>query len=180
MQKITLGDKSFVPYIAYTRILDAIDSVASRLNEDFKDSGREPVLLCILNGAIMFCSELMKRLEFNCTLATLKVSSYSGTRSTGIVKAVTPIPEGLEGKTVIIVEDIVDSGRTVNAVIKMMQKAGAADVKICTMLLKPEVYKNPERPDYVGLDIGDRFIVGFGLDYNELGRNLKDIYVIDQ
>ncbi len=179
MEKITLGDKSFVPYIAYTRINDAIDNVAAKLNADFKYSDQQPVLLCILSGAIMFCSELMKRLEFNCTLATLKVSSYSGTQSTGIVRAVTPIPTDLQGKTVIIVEDIVDSGRTVNAVTKMIEDAGAAKVLVCTMLLKPEVYKNPEKPAYVGLEIGDRFIVGFGLDYNELGRNLKDIYVLE-
>ena len=180
MDKITLGDKSFVPYIDYATISKAIDDVAARINADFKDSAEEPVLLCLLNGAIMFCAEMMKRLDFNCSLVSLKLTSYQGTTSTGVVVASTPVPPSIKGKTVIVIEDIVDTGRTIEKVKEMLKEAGAKDIKICTMLLKPEVFGDQPRPDYVAMEIANRFIVGFGLDYDELGRNIKDIYVLDE
>ena len=179
MDSIKLFDKTFKPFIDNARIEAAIDVVAEKINKDFKGTGDIPVLLCVLNGSIIFCGELMKRLEFPMELISVKLSSYEGTKTTGSIKKVMGLTGSVEGKKVIVVEDIVDSGNTVVALDSILREAGASDVKICTMLLKPEVYKKDLKLDYVGMEIPDDFIVGFGLDYNELGRNLKDIYVID-
>lgn len=178
--KITLQDKSFKPFIPYEKITAAIDQVAEKINADYKGCNEVPVLLCILNGSIMFTSELMKRLSFNCELVTMKLSSYQGTASTGKVREVMGMTGSVEGRKVIIVEDIVDTGNTIVELVNTVKAKGAAEIKICTMLLKPEVYDKSIRLDYVGMEIPNAFIVGFGLDYNELGRNYKDIYVIDK
>ena len=178
--KITLQDKSFKPFIPYEKITAAIDQVAEKINADYKGCNEVPVLLCILNGSIMFTSELMKRLSFNCELVTMKLSSYQGTASTGKVREVMGMTGSVEGRKVIIVEDIVDTGNTIVELVNTVKAKGAAEIKICTMLLKPEVYDKSIKLDYVGMEIPNAFIVGFGLDYNELGRNFKDIYVIDK
>ncbi len=179
MEKIKLFDKTFKPYIPYEKLSKAIDRVAEKINADFQGCEDIPVLLCILNGSIMFTAELMKRLKFNCELVSMKVSSYSGTSSTGKVREVLGITGSLKDKRVIIVEDIVDTGNTIEALKDIVEKEGASDTKICTMLLKPEIYKKNISLDYVAMSIPNDFIVGFGLDYNELGRNYKDIYIID-
>lgn len=179
MKRITLGDKSFVPFIGYDRIDAAISQVAGQINADFRGCRDIPVLVCILNGAILFCGELMKRLDFNCQLISTKLTSYCGTQSTGNVRTDLPLTADITGRRVIVVEDIVDTGHTIVALKDMLTRAGASEVRICTLLLKPEVYRQPVRLDYVGMEIPNRFIVGFGLDYDELGRNLPDIYVID-
>lgn len=178
-EKITLQDKTFKPFIKNERIMRAIDDVAAKVNRDFCGCTDVPIVLCVLNGAIPFTGELLQRLDFNCQLVSIKLSSYQGTRSTGTVLNVTGLTADVTGRRIIICEDIVDTGNTIVALKEMLLSEGAADVKICTLLLKPEVYNKPERIDYVGLEIPNAFIVGFGLDYNELGRNSKDIYVID-
>lgn len=178
-EKITLQDKTFKPFIKNERIMRAIDDVAAKVNRDFCGCTDVPIVLCVLNGAIPFTGELLQRLDFNCQLVSIKLSSYQGTRSTGTVLNVTGLTADVTGRRIIICEDIVDTGNTIVALKKMLLSEGAADVKICTLLLKPEVYNKPEKIDYVGLEIPNAFIVGFGLDYNELGRNSKDIYVID-
>lgn len=178
--KIRLYDKTFRPYISRERIIEAIDSVAARVNADFEGCTDIPVVLCVLNGAIPFVGELMQRFTFDCQLVSIKMSSYQGTRSTGTVLNVMGLTSNVRGRRVIICEDIVDTGNTIVALKEMLlDKEGAADVKICTMLFKPGVYAKHEKIDYIGLSIPDAFIVGFGLDYEELGRNNKDIYVID-
>lgn len=179
MEKIKLLDKTFKPYISYEKISHAIDGVAEEINRDFKDCDDVPVILCILNGSIMFTAELMKRLRFNCELVSMKVSSYAGTRSTGKVREVLGITSSIKDRRVIIVEDIVDTGNTIETLMKLVKEQGAADIKVCTMLFKPEIYTKDIKLDYVALSIPNDFIVGFGLDYNEIGRNYKDIYVID-
>lgn len=178
-EKITLQDKTFKPFIKNERIMRAIDDVAAKVNRDFCGCTDVPIVLCVLNGAIPFTGELLQRLDFNCQLVSIKLSSYQGTRSTGTVLNVTGLTADVTGRRIIICEDIVDTGNTIVALKEMLLSEGAADVKICTLLLKPEVYNKPEKIDYVGLEIPNAFIVGFGLDYNELGRNSKDIYVID-
>jgi len=179
MKKILLHEKTFTPYIDNARIEAAIDGVAERLNADFADAKEPPVLLCVLNGAIMFTAELMKRLTFPIELVSMKLSSYEGTESTGNVREIMGLTAPIDGKTVIICEDIVDTGTTICALKETLKEKGAKDVKVCTMLLKPEMFKNRTTLDYVGMEIPNAFIVGFGLDYYELGRNYKDIYVID-
>lgn len=180
MEKILLHGKTFRQFIPYSRLEQAIDGVARQLNRDFKDTPEPPQLLCVLNGAVMFTSELMKRLNFPLELVSLKLSSYNGTQSTGKVLEVMGLTAPVEGRTVIICEDIVDTGNTIASLQHMLKGKGAKEVRICTMLLKPEVFKAKTHLDYVGMEIPNAFIVGFGLDYDELGRNSKDVYVLDE
>lgn len=179
-ERITLFDKTFKPFIPYEKLIEAIDAVASKVNADFKDCQDIPIILCVLNGSVMFTAELMKRLDFNCQLASLKLSSYSGTKSQGTVRKVMGLTAPVEGRRVIVIEDIVDTGNTIVALKDILEENGASEVRICTMLLKPEVYSKEQKLDYVAMEIPNRFIVGFGLDYDELGRNLKDIYILDE
>lgn len=180
MDKITLKDRTFKPYIPYETLSGHIDEVAGRINADFRGCTDIPVIVCVLNGSIMFTAELMKRLDFNCELVSVKLSSYSGTESTGKVRQVMGMTGSVKGRRVIVVEDIVDTGNTIVELKRLMaEDYGATEVRICTMLLKPEVYTKDVKLDYVGMEIPNRFIVGFGLDYDELGRNFRDIYVLD-
>ena len=180
MERILLKDKYFVPYIKYERLEKAIDRVAERINHDFKDFDGVPIVICVLNGSILFTGELMKRLNFPCEFSSVRLSSYEGTLSTGITRKVLGLTSSIKGRTIIVVEDIVDTGKTITDLYALLLDAGAADVKICTMLLKPEVYKKDLKLDYVAMEIENRFIVGFGLDYDQLGRNSKDIYILDK
>ena len=159
--KLVLFDKTFKPYIPHERIIAAIDGVAEKVNADFRGCKDVPIILCVLNGAIPFTGELLQRLDFKCELVSIKMSSYQGTRSTGTVLTMMGLTADVTGRRIIICEDIVDTGNTIVA------------------LFKPGVYRKPDKVDYVGLSIPNAFIVGFGLDYNEIGRNSKDIYVID-
>ena len=180
MEHVSLNGKTFKTFIGYDTIMKAIDEVAAKINADYRDSKDVPVLLCVLNGSIMFMAELMKRLEFNLEVVSIKLTSYSGTSSTGNVRQAMGLTSDIRGRRVIIVEDIVDSGNTITELKNILKERGAAESRVCTMLLKPEVYTKQEKLDYVAIEIPNRFIVGFGLDYDEIGRNLKDIYVLDE
>lgn len=179
MERIKLFDKTFRTFIPNEEIEKAIDKVALKLNDDFKDSEDIPIVLCVLNGAILFTAELMKRLTFNCELLSIKLSSYSGTSSTGTVREVLGLTSDIRGRRIIIVEDIVDTGNTIAELKRMLAEKGAASSCVCTLLLKPDVYRQDIPLEYVAMEIPNDFIVGFGLDYNEIGRNMKDIYVLD-
>lgn len=180
MEKITLKDKTFRKFIPYEKISEAIDRVADNLNADFKGCSDIPVLLCVLNGSIMFMGELMKRLDFNLQTISIKLTSYEGTSTTGRVKQAMGLTSDISGRRVIVVEDIVDSGNTVVALKEILKDKGASESYICSLLLKPEAYTKDVKIDYVAMEIPNDFIVGFGLDYDELGRNYKDIYVLDE
>ena len=180
MQKVKLYDKTFKTFITNDKIMSAIDDVADKINHDFEGCEDIPVLLCVLNGSIMFMGELMKRLSFNCQTISIKLTSYEGTQTTGIVKQAMGLTSDITGRRVIIVEDIVDSGNTIVELKQILADKGASESRICTLLLKPDAYKKDIVLDYVAMEIPDKFIVGFGLDYDEIGRNLKDIYVIDE
>ncbi len=180
MNKITIKDKTFRTLIPYEDISAAIDKVADRINEDFKNSEVPPVLLCVLNGSIMYMGELMKRLNFNCQIVSTKLTSYEGTSTTGKVKQALGLTADVAGRKVIIVEDIVDTGNTIVALKQILADAGAEQSYVCTLLHKPEAYKQDVPLDYVAINIPNKFIVGFGLDYDELGRNYKDIYILDE
>lgn len=183
MSQVHLNGKTFVPYITYEEISKDIDAVAARLNADYGASSEEgdvPIIVTVLNGAMIFTAELMERLSFDCELMSVKVKSYAGTSSTGEVKMPMGLTGSVQGRRVIIVEDIIDTGNTIVFLKDLLCKEGAADVKICAMLLKPEVYTKDIKPDYIAREIPNKFIVGFGLDYDELGRNYKDIYVLDE
>ena len=180
MKKIHLHDKTFKSFIPEEQIEKAIDGVAAKINADYEGSGTVPVLLCVLNGSILFTGELMKRLTFDVDLMSIKLSSYQGTSSTGTVHMDMGLTGDVTGKEVIIVEDIVDTGRTIEALVKILYARKASKVKVCTLLLKPEMYNKTINLDYVAMEIPNDFIVGFGLDYDGLGRNYRDIYVLDK
>ncbi|MDD2294050.1 MAG: hypoxanthine phosphoribosyltransferase [Bacteroidales bacterium] len=179
MNRIKLHDKYFVPFISNEKINAAIDAVAVKINNDFKNREDIPLLLCVLNGSIMFTGELMQRLDFLCELTSIRLSSYQGTQSTGVTKQIMGLSTDITGRCVIIIEDIVDTGHTIVDLQKLLIEAGAGEVKVCTMLLKPSVYRQNVKLDYVAMEIDNRFIVGYGLDYDQLGRNFKDIYVLE-
>lgn len=180
MDRIQLLDKVFRPYLSNAEIEKAIDGVAARIIEDYKDCGEVPVFLCVLNGAMMFTAAIMKRVNFPAELVSIKLTSYQGTQSTGTVLIPMGLTGNIKGRRVIIMEDVVDTGNTIVALKEMLLSNGVKDVKICTMLFKPDIYQKTEKIDYIGKSIPNDFIVGYGLDYNEIGRNLPDIYVIDK
>ncbi len=179
MNKVKLFDKTFRPLIPYSRIAEAIDKVADEINKDFMDCEDIPILLCVLNGSIMFTAELMKRLKFNCQVVSTKLTSYEGTSTTGKVKQAMGLTSDISGRRVIIIEDIVDSGNTIVELKRILDENGVSESKVCTLLYKPEAYKKDVKLDYVAMEIPNDFIVGFGLDYNEVGRNFQDIYILD-
>ena len=196
---IKIHDKFFRPYIRHEEIIAAVERIAERLNADFKGRNDVPVLLCTLNGAIPFTAELMKHLDFNHTLTTVKASSYAGTCSTGKVQITMGGGTSFEGKTVLVCEDLIDTGQTLNAMKKyLIEEKGAAQVLMCSLIVKTGHYRMqlvkdgtiPEDadeetvkkhlPEYFGINCADEFLLGFGMDYNELGRQYKDIYILDE
>ena len=177
---IKILDKTFVPFIKEEEISAAIEGLADRMNDDFAGVSEEnaPILLCTLNGAVPFTGALLTRLRFPVEMAAIRVASYLGTESTGEVRTILGLEKSVKGRLVIVAEDIVDTGNTIEQLCKTLREEGAAGVRICTLLLKPDVYKKNIPLDYVALQIPNRFIVGFGLDYNGFGRNTRDIYVL--
>lgn len=180
VKRVKLHDKYFIPYISQNTLLKAVDEVAAKINADYKDSGKVPVVLCVLNGSIVFSGYLLTKLEFPCELAAIRVTSYEGTRSTGNIKDVLGLTTDVDGRDVILIEDIVDTGNTIIKLCEHLAFRGAKVVKICTMFTKPEVYHYDRKLDYVGMEIQNKFVVGFGLDYNQLGRNIPGLYILDE
>jgi hypoxanthine phosphoribosyltransferase len=176
MKTVKIKDKEFSLSINADEIHDAVSKVAQKLNRDM--DGKTPLFLAILNGSFMFASDLFKQLTIPCEISFVKLSSYQGTSSTENVKTIIGMTEDIKGKTVVIVEDIVDTGFTIEDIIDNLKKYNPAEIRICTMLFKPNAYKKNIKIDYIGIEIPNDFIVGYGLDYDGLGRNLADIYKI--
>jgi hypoxanthine phosphoribosyltransferase len=176
MQKVKVQDKEFELYLQENEILASIDSIAQKLNKDLK--GKNPLFIAILNGAFMFASELFKRLDLDCEISFVKYSSYAGTSTTGIVSSLIGADESVTGRNVVILEDIVDTGITMEKVVRDVKAHDPESVRIATLLYKPAAFQKDYPIDYVGIEIPNDFIVGFGPDYNGYGRNLKDIYKI--
>lgn len=177
-EKITLQDKVFRVMISAEEINQAVDRVAQQLNERY--AGRTPVFLGVLSGSFLFLSDLVRKTTFNSQLAFVKISSYEGTESTGQVKQQFGVDFDIEGRDIIIVEDIVETGHSMNYLLDHLRRKNPASISICTLFFKPDKFLYEYKVDYVALSIGNEFIVGYGLDYNQLGRNLKDIYVVDE
>lgn len=171
---IQLHDKSFVPFISSEEIDFAIANMAKQMDDDFFDE--IPVFVGILNGSFMVLSDLMKHYRGMCEVSFMKLSSYEGTESTNAVKQLIGSNENLEGRTVVIVEDIVDTGNTIEELKAIFKDKKVKHLKIATLFFKPEAYKKDIKIDYIGIRIPNKFIVGFGLDYDGLGRNLADVY----
>ena len=178
MNTVVLHDKKFKICMTAAQIDQAVAKVAEKINTDLKDV-EVPIFLSILNGSFMFTADLMRKIEVKSDVVFVKLASYQGTESTGEVKQIVGLTKGVEGKTVVVVEDIVETGNTIEEIHKILKDAGAADIKICTLLYKPDAYKKDIPIHYAALQIPNDFIVGYGLDYNQLGRQYKDIYVLD-
>ena len=176
--KIKLHDKTFRVLIPAEEIDKAVTRVAEQLNERYE--GRTPIFLGVLSGSFLFLADLVRKVNFENQLAFVKISSYDGTESTGNVKQLLGVDFDIEGRDIIIVEDIVETGHSMNYLLDSLGKKNPASVSICTLFFKPEKFLYEYNIDYTALSIGNEFIVGYGLDYNQLGRNLKDIYVIDE
>ncbi len=178
MKHVTLYDKTFKTFIPFEQIDASIGRVAERLNADLSGEDR-PVFLGILNGSFMFTADLVKKLNLNCEVSFIKVTSYEGTHSTGDVCEVIGLNTSVAGRTVVIVEDVVDSGKTIVKLVNLLQEHNPKQILVCTLFYKPQAYKEHVPIQYYGMEIGNDFIVGYGLDYNGLGRQYKDIYVLD-
>jgi hypoxanthine phosphoribosyltransferase len=174
MKRIQLLDKEFSLSIPASDIKRAIWQMADKINRDLKD--KNPLMVCILNGSFMFSADLMKLVECPCQISFVKLASYEGMGSTGKVKELIGFNEELKGRTVVLLEDIVDTGVTVENSVEQLLQTGASEVIVATLLYKPEACKRDIKLDYVGMEIPNDFIVGYGLDYNGYGRNLPDIY----
>lgn len=176
MNRVTLKDKTFELSIPFEEISQSIEKIAFKINSDF--AGKEPVFLVILNGSFMFSAELLKKIELPCQVSFVKLASYSGTQSTYNVKTLIGLNEELRGQTVIILEDIIDTGVTMEKLLEEINEFEPLEVYVATLLLKPNALIKDINVDYTGIEIPNDFIVGFGLDYDGYGRNLKDIYKI--
>ncbi|MCF0207714.1 MAG: hypoxanthine phosphoribosyltransferase [Bacteroidales bacterium] len=176
MDTVKVLDKEFVLYIEHEAIVDRIKAIAAKMNEDLKD--KNPLFLGILNGSFMFVGELFNHLNIDCKISFLKLSSYDGTSSTGNVKRLIGLSESIENRTVVILEDIIDTGITIDNIVKQLSEGKPKEIKIATLLYKSEVYNNKYPIDYFGFDIPQKFIVGFGLDYDGYGRNFPSIYQV--
>ena len=175
MKTIKIKDKEFIPMISEAEIKERVKLVAEQISNDMK--GKNPLLLAVLNGSFVFAADLMREISIPSEISFVKLASYQGTTSTGKVKEVIGINEDLTGRTVIIVEDIVESGLTIKQMIESIGTRNPESVHICTLLLKPECLKTELDIEYAAFKIPNDFIVGYGLDYDQQGRNLKDIYV---
>ncbi|MBO5466503.1 MAG: hypoxanthine phosphoribosyltransferase [Prevotella sp.] len=178
METVKIKDKEFVPFIPEKEIKERVKAVAEQINKDMAD--KNPLLLAVLNGSFIFAADLMREITIPCEISFVKLASYQGTMSTGDVKEVMGINEDLSGRTVIIVEDIVESGLTMKQMIESLGTRSPESVHICTLLLKPERLKVELDIEYVAFSIPNDFILGYGLDYDQQGRHLKDIYVLKE
>jgi adenylate kinase len=175
MQTVKLHDKYFERFIEKDTIEKAVANLAELVMADH-DKDEVPIFIGILNGSFMFVADFIRHYKNNCEISFVKLSSYEGTGSTGKIRQLFGINEDLSGRTVIIMEDIIDTGNTLEEIYEIFRGKQIKSLKIATLFFKPEVFKKALPIDYIGIEIEDRFIVGYGLDYDGLGRNLPDIY----
>lgn len=175
---ITIKDKQFKPYITADKIQAAVNDVASKINSEL--SSEFPLFLVVLNGSFMFAADLLREITIPCEISFVKLASYHGTASTGEVNELIGLKENVNGRTVVIVEDIVDTGNTIEKLFELLHSKQAKSVKVATALFKPEAYHKPFEISYCGIRIKNEFVLGYGLDYDGQGRNLKDIYILAQ
>lgn len=177
-EEVTYNGLTFEPYITCDRIKDRITELGARLSDEYK--GQKPLFLCVLTGAFPFASDLFRAFDGDAEIAFIRLKSYSGTAASGPVKEVMGLTTDIAGRKVIVVEDIVDTGNTIYQLLQILEAQHPADIKVATLLYKPEALEKPVSPDYVGFEIPKKFIVGFGLDLDGLARNLNDIYILKE
>jgi hypoxanthine phosphoribosyltransferase len=171
---IQLNDRYFEVFIKEAELQEEVSSLANKINSDYH--GKDVLFLAVLNGS----SDLVKQINGNCEISFVKVSSYSGTISSGRVDELIGLTSSVENRHVIVLEDIVDSGLTIDKIVSLLKADNPLSVKVCTLLFKPEAFKGKQHPEYIGFSIPNSFVVGYGLDYDEKGRNLKEIYQLKE
>jgi hypoxanthine phosphoribosyltransferase len=176
--RVTIHDKTFEVMIPATEIDKVVTKVAEQLNTDYAKTGNAPIFVGVLSGSYMFLADLVRKIDFNNEIAFVKISSYEGTQSTGEVKQKLGIDFDIEGRDIIIVEDIVETGHSIKHLLDYILSLKPRSVEVCTLFFKPEKYLYDMPIKYCAMEIGNEFIVGYGLDYDQIGRNLKDIYVL--
>lgn len=176
MSRIKIHDKYFESFITESQIEDAVSIMAEKLNNEM--AGETPVFLAILNGSFMFASDLLKNITIPCEISFVKFTSYSGLSSTQNLNELIGLDDSIRGRSIVIIEDIIDTGFTLQKVIEKLHEMEVKRVFIATLLFKPDAFKMSYPIDLVGIEIPNDFIVGYGLDYDKLGRNLKNIYKI--
>jgi hypoxanthine phosphoribosyltransferase len=174
MSLIKVHDKEFVPYLTSKEIEEQVARVAAEINRDYKD--KKPLFIAILNGAFIFAADLFKQIDLEAEIAFIKLASYKGVKSTGKVITAIGLDVELFGRDVIIVEDIVDTGKTLSQFLPQLDHHHPASLKIAALLHKPDAMIHPINIDYLGFTIPNKFVLGYGLDYDGLGRNIKEIY----
>lgn len=178
MKDLILEDKKFKFYLSHKQIEAELNRIASEITRDL--SQKKPLFICLLNGSFIFAADLFKKLEFSCSISFVKLKSYIGTQSSGTVQEIIGLTESVEGRTVVLVDDIIDTGTTIFYLIKKLRELKPADLKVATMFFKPDACQCCLRIDYMGMMIDNEFVVGYGLDYNGLGRNYKDLYKLSR
>lgn len=178
MSVVKIKDKTFRTFISEEDILAKVKAVADRLNHDME--GKDPVFLAVLNGSFIFAADLLRNITIPCEISFVKLASYEGDTTTGKVKKVLGLNTDISGRDVVIVEDIVDTGTTMKNMLAELQVHHPKSVHICSLLVKPDKLKEAIDIEYPAMKIPNDFIVGYGLDYDQLGRNLRDIYVVDE
>lgn len=178
MKQVSYNGLTFEPFIEREKIQARILEIAREITEQYR--GRRPLLVCVLNGAFPFAAELFLNIDTDAEISFIRLKSYEGTSSTGTVKEIMGLHDDIEGRPVILVEDIVDTGQTIKRLVDTVSAKNPAEVKIATLLFKPESLQCDVKPDYVGFAIPPKFIIGFGLDLDGLARNLQDIYVLKE
>ena len=176
MDQVDVHGKTFEKLITAAQIQKRVDEIGEMINRDYE--GKQPLFLGVLNGAFLFTADIFKRVTLECEISFIRVSSYNGTGSTGKVRNLIGINEDLEGRDIIVVEDIVDTGDTALFLYNELKKHNAGSVRLATMLFKPKALRQDVSPDYIGFEIDPKFVVGYGLDYDGLGRNLNDIFAL--
>jgi len=176
MDVVTIRDKTFKVSISSEQIQARIAELAEKITMEMKD--KKPIFISILKGSLFFTSDLLKKMDMDCEITFMRVSSYAGTQSTGSIKNLIGLSEDIQGRTVVILEDIVDTGDTVVYLLDELKKSNPDEIKIASLLLKPKALKHNLKIDYVGFEVPNDFLIGYGLDYDGLGRNLNDIYKI--
>lgn len=173
---ITIKNLHFQPFISKTDIEQRIQQLAEQINQDYAE--KTPLFVAVLNGSFMFASDLMKKINIPCEITFVRVASYQLTASSGDVKEILGLKENIENRDIIIVEDIVDTGITMAEIRRQLLAKSPKSLKIATLLSKPTAHQVKMKLDYVGFEIENRFVLGYGLDYDGLGRNLAEIYVL--